>query len=90
MSDNRWKRVLKTKPDEFTKEEKKEFLKNLTDVSLGSDAFFPFGDNIERAYRSGVKYIAQPGGSVRDDNVIEACNKYGIVMAHTGLRLFHH
>lgn len=90
LSDNRWKRVLKTKPDEFTKEEKKEFLKNLTDVSLGSDAFFPFGDNIERAYRSGVKYIAQPGGSVRDDNVIEACNKYGIVMAHTGLRLFHH
>ena len=90
LSDNRWKRVLKTKPDEFTKEEKREFLKNLTDVSLGSDAFFPFGDNIERAYRSGVKYIAQPGGSVRDDNVIEACNKYGIVMAHTGLRLFHH
>lgn len=90
LSDNRWKRVLKTKPYEFTKEEKKEFLKNLTNVSLGSDAFFPFGDNIERAYRSGVKYIAQPGGSVRDDNVIEACNKYGIVMAHTGLRLFHH
>ena len=90
LSDDRWKRVLKTKPDEFTKEEKKEFLKNLTNVSLGSDAFFPFGDNIERAYRSGVKYIAQPGGSVRDDNVIEACNKYGIVMAHTGLRLFHH
>ena len=90
LSDNRWKRVLKTKPDEFTKEEKREFLKNLSDVSLGSDAFFPFGDNIERAYRSGVKYIAQPGGSVRDDNVIEACNKYGIVMAHTGLRLFHH
>ncbi len=90
LSDDRWKRVLKTKPDEFTKEEKREFLKNLTNVSLGSDAFFPFGDNIERAYRSGVKYIAQPGGSVRDDNVIEACNKYGIVMAHTGLRLFHH
>lgn len=90
LSDNRWKRVLKTKPDEFTKEEKREFLKTLSDVSLGSDAFFPFGDNIERAYRSGVKYIAQPGGSVRDDNVIEACNKYGIVMAHTGLRLFHH
>ena len=90
LSDDRWKRVLKTKPDEFTKEEKKEFLKTLSDVSLGSDAFFPFGDNIERAYRSGVKYIAQPGGSVRDDNVIEVCNKYGIVMAHTGLRLFHH
>lgn len=90
LSDDRWKRVLKTKPDEFTKEEKREFLKTLSDVSLGSDAFFPFGDNIERAYRSGVKYIAQPGGSVRDDNVIEACNKYGIVMAHTGLRLFHH
>ena len=90
LSDDRWKRVLKTKPNEFTKEEKREFLKTLSDVSLGSDAFFPFGDNIERAYRSGVKYIAQPGGSVRDDNVIEACNKYGIVMAHTGLRLFHH
>ena len=90
LSDDRWKRVLKTRPDEFTKEEKREFLKTLSDVSLGSDAFFPFGDNIERAYRSGVKYIAQPGGSVRDDNVIEACNKYGIVMAHTGLRLFHH
>ena len=90
LSNNNWKRVLKTRPEEFTKEEKKEFLKNLTDVSLGSDAFFPFGDNIERAYQSGVKYIAQPGGSVRDDNVIEACNKYGIVMAHTGLRLFHH
>ncbi len=90
LSDDRWKRVLKTKPDEFTKEEKRGFLKTLSDVSLGSDAFFPFGDNIERAYRSGVKYIAQPGGSVRDDNVIEACNKYGIVMAHTGLRLFHH
>lgn len=90
LSNNNWKRVLKTRPEEFTKEEKKEFLKSLTDVSLGSDAFFPFGDNIERAYQSGVKYIAQPGGSVRDDNVIEACNKYGIVMAHTGLRLFHH
>lgn len=90
LSNNNWKRVLKTRPEEFTKEERKEFLKSLTDVSLGSDAFFPFGDNIERAYQSGVKYIAQPGGSVRDDNVIEACNKYGIVMAHTGLRLFHH
>lgn len=90
LSNDNWKRVLKTKPDEFTKEEKREFLKTLSDVSLGSDAFFPFGDNIERAYRSGVKYIAQPGGSVRDDNVIEACNKYGIVMAHTALRLFHH
>lgn len=90
LSNDNWKRVLKTRPEEFTKEEKKEFLKSLTDVSLGSDAFFPFGDNIERAYQSGVKYIAQPGGSVRDDNVIEACNKYGIVMAHTGLRLFHH
>lgn len=90
LSSDNWKRVLKTRPEEFTKEEKKEFLKSLTDVSLGSDAFFPFGDNIERAYQSGVKYIAQPGGSVRDDNVIEACNKYGIVMAHTGLRLFHH
>lgn len=90
LSSDNWKRVLKTRPEEFTKEEKKELLKSLTDVSLGSDAFFPFGDNIERAYQSGVKYIAQPGGSVRDDNVIEACNKYDIVMAHTGLRLFHH
>ena len=70
--------------------QKREWLDKLTDVSLGSDAFFPFGDNIERAHKSGVKYIAQPGGSVRDDNVIDTCNKYDMVMAFTGIRLFHH
>lgn len=90
LTDGKWERIFKTKPAEFTLEEKKAHLKTLDGVSLGSDAFFPFGDNIERAYRSGVKYIAQPGGSVRDDNVIEVCDKYGIVMAHTGIRLFHH
>ena len=74
----------------FTREEKREWLDKMTDVALGSDAFFPFGDNIERAHKSGVKYIAQPGGSVRDDNVIATCNKYGMAMAFTGIRLFHH
>ncbi|MBR6571456.1 MAG: phosphoribosylaminoimidazolecarboxamide formyltransferase, partial [Clostridia bacterium] len=74
----------------FTKEEKKAWLAQLTDVALGSDAFFPFADNIDRAYRSGVKYIAEPGGSIRDDQVIETANKYNMVMAFTGLRLFHH
>ena len=78
------------KPEVFTREEKRAWLDKLTDVALGSDAFFPFGDNIERAHKSGVKYIAQPGGSVRDDNVIETCNKYDMVMAFTGIRLFHH
>ena len=81
---------FKTKPPVFTKEEKIEWLKKNTDVSLGSDAFFPFGDNIERAHKSGVTAIAQPGGSIRDDNVIETCNKYGMAMAFTGIRLFHH
>ena len=90
LADGAWQRVFKVKPEVFTLEEKKEWLSKNTDVALGSDAFFPFGDNIERAYKSGVKYIAEPGGSVRDDNVIETCNKYGISMAFTGIRLFHH
>lgn len=90
LADGAWQAIFKEKPDVFTREAKREWLDKLTDVALGSDAFFPFGDNIERAHRSGVKYVAQPGGSVRDDNVIEACNKYGMVMSFTGLRLFHH
>ncbi len=85
-----WQTRFKTKPEVFTKAEQREWLDKLTDVALGSDAFFPFGDNIERAKKSGVKYVAQPGGSVRDDNVIETCNKYDMVMAFTGIRLFHH
>ena len=87
---NDWERVFTEKPSVFTTEEKKQWLAGITDVTIGSDAFFPFGDNIERAHRSGVKYIAQPGGSVRDDNVIETCNKYKMAMAFTGIRLFHH
>ncbi len=90
LADGAWQAIFKEKPDVFTREAKREWLDKLTDVALGSDAFFPFGDNIERAHKSGVKYIAQPGGSVRDDNVIETCNKYGMAMAFTGLRLFHH
>ncbi len=90
LADGAWQAIFKEKPAVFTREAKREWLDKLTDVALGSDAFFPFGDNIERAHRSGVKYIAQPGGSVRDDNVIETCNKYGMAMAFTGLRLFHH
>lgn len=90
LADGAWQQVFTEQPKEFTREAKKEWLKNLDGVVLGSDAFFPFGDNIERAHRSGVKYIAQPGGSIRDDNVIETCNKYGIAMAFTGIRLFHH
>ena len=78
------------KPPVFTAEEKRKWLDTNQGVSLGSDAFFPFGDNIDRAHRSGVAYVAQPGGSIRDDQVIETCNKYGMVMAFTGLRLFHH
>ena len=85
-----WQNFFKVKPEPFTKEEQKEWLKKNSDVALGSDAFFPFGDNIERAYKSGVKYIAQPGGSVRDDNVIETCNKYNMAMSFTEIRLFHH
>ena len=90
LADGEWEKYFTEKPSVFTREEKKEWLSGLTDVALGSDAFFPFGDNIERAHRSGVKYIAQPGGSVRDDNVIETCNKYGMAMCFTGIRLFHH
>lgn len=90
LADGEWQKIFKEKPEVFTREAKRAWLDQLTDVSLGSDAFFPFGDNIERAHRSGVKYIAQPGGSVRDDNVIETCDKYGMVMSFTGLRLFHH
>ena len=90
LADGKWQNIFKEKPAVFTAEEKKAWLAKNTDVSLGSDAFFPFGDNIERAYRSGVKYVAQPGGSVRDDNVIEAANSHNMVMAFTGLRLFHH
>ena len=90
LADGAWERVFTVKPEVFTREEKRAWLDQMTDVALGSDAFFPFGDNIERAKKSGVKYIAQPGGSVRDDNVIEVCNKYGMTMAFTGIRLFHH
>ena len=90
LSDDAWPAIFKEKPEVFTREAKREWLDKLTGVSLGSDAFFPFGDNIERAHRSGVQYVAQPGGSVRDDNVIEVCNKYGMTMAFTGIRLFHH
>ncbi len=90
LADGRWEKTFKEKPEVFTREEKRAWLDGLTDVALGSDAFFPFGDNIDRAYKSGVKYVAQPGGSVRDDQVIDTCNQYGMVMAFTGIRLFHH
>ena len=90
LRDGEWQRLFKVKPDVLTKEEKQEWLAKNTDVCLGSDAFFPFGDSIERAKKSGVKYIAEPGGSIRDDNVIDTCNKYGMAMAFTGMRLFHH
>lgn len=90
LAEGSWQKVFKEKPPVFSREEKRAWLDQMQDVTLGSDAFFPFGDNIERAHKSGVKYIAQPGGSVRDDNVIETCNKYGMVMAFTGIRLFHH
>ena len=90
LRDGEWEKVFTRKPEVFTREEKKEWLAKNTNVCLGSDAFFPFGDNIERAHKSGVEYIAQPGGSIRDDNVIETCNKYNIAMAFTGIRLFHH
>lgn len=90
LRDGEWQKIFKTKPAVFTAEEKKAWLAKNTGVCLGSDAFFPFGDNIERAKKSGVEYIAEPGGSIRDDNVIETCNKYNIAMAFTGIRLFHH
>jgi phosphoribosylaminoimidazolecarboxamide formyltransferase/IMP cyclohydrolase len=90
LADGAWEKIFKVRPEVFTPEEKRAWLGELTDVSLGSDAFFPFGDNIERAARSGVKYIAQPGGSIRDDNVIATCDKYNMAMAFTGIRLFHH
>lgn len=90
LADGAWEKVFKEKPEVFTKEEKRAWLDQMTGVTLGSDAFFPFSDNIERAHKSGVTYLAEPGGSVRDDAVIECCDKYNMVMAFTGIRLFHH
>lgn len=90
LADGAWEKTFKVKPPVFTREEKRAWLDQMKGVSLGSDAFFPFGDNIERAYKSGVEYIAEPGGSVRDDQVIETCDKYNMAMAFTGIRLFHH
>ena len=90
LADGAWENIFKTKPEVLTAEEKRAWLDKNTNVALGSDAFFPFGDNIERAHRSGVTYVAEPGGSIRDDNVIATCNKYGMAMAFTGIRLFHH
>ena len=90
LADGVWQNTFKTKPEVLSPEEKKEWISKLSGVSVGSDAFFPFGDNVERARKSGVQYIVQPGGSIRDDHVIASCNKYGIVMAFTGIRLFHH
>ncbi|SET55078.1 phosphoribosylaminoimidazolecarboxamide formyltransferase [[Clostridium] polysaccharolyticum] len=90
LADGKWEKIFTEKPAVFTKEEKQAWLAQNTDVTLGSDAFFPFDDNIERAFKSGVKYIAQPGGSIRDQDVIDACNKHGIAMCFTGIRLFHH
>jgi len=90
LRDGVWQTLFSTKPEELTRAEKKEYLSTISGVALGSDAFFPFGDNIERASKSGVSYVAQPGGSIRDDNVIDTCNKYGMVMAFTHVRLFHH
>ena len=90
LADGEWERTFTEKPEVFTREEKRAWLDQLQDVALGSDAFFPFGDTIERAHKSGVKDVAQPGGSVRDDQVIETCNKYGMIMCFTGIRLFHH
>lgn len=90
LADGAWEQIFQVKPPVFTREEKRAWLDGMREVTLGSDAFFPFSDNIERAHKSGVKYIAQPGGSVRDDAVIECCDKYDMVMAFTGIRLFHH
>ena len=90
LADGKWENIFTEKPERFTPEAKREWLDKNTEVACGSDAFFPFSDNIERAFRSGVKYVAEPGGSIRDDAVIECCNKYGMAMAFTGMRLFHH
>ena len=90
LADGAWEKIFKVKPEVFTREEKREWLDQMEGVALGSDAFFPFGDNIERARKSGVSYVAEPGGSIRDDNVIDTCNKYGMAMCFTGIRLFHH
>ena len=90
LADGEWQKTFKTKPEVFTREERRAWLDKMKGVALASDAFFPFGDNIERAHKSGVEFIAQAGGSVRDDHVIETCDKYGIAMAFTGIRLFHH
>ena len=90
LADGAWEKIFKVKPEVFTREEKREWLDQMSGVALGSDAFFPFGDNIERAHKSGVAYVAEPGGSIRDDNVIETCNKYNMAMCFTGIRLFHH
>ena len=90
LADGTWENIFRVKPEVFTKEEKRAWLDKMQDVALGSDAFFPFGDNIERAYKSGVRYVAQPGGSIRDDHVIQTCNQYHMAMCFTGIRLFHH
>ena len=90
LSDDEWQRVFTEQPKALTREQKKDWITKMSGVTVGSDAFFPFGDNVERARKSGVDYIAEPGGSIRDDNVIEVANKYGIAMAFTGMRLFHH
>ena len=90
LAEGTWQKFFTECPAPLTREEKKEWIAQNTDVSLGSDAFFPFGDNIERAYKSGVRYVVEPGGSVRDDQVIETCDKFGIAMAFNGIRLFHH
>ncbi len=90
LADGNWENIFTRRPERLTREEREKWVKTMKGVSVGSDAFFPFGDNIERARRSGVEYVAQTGGSIRDDNVIETCDKYGIAMAFTGVRLFHH
>ena len=90
LADGVWQNTFKVKPEVLTDEEKQAWIAQMSGVTVGSDAFFPFGDNVERARKSGVDYIAEPGGSIRDDNVIEVANKYGIAMAFTGMRLFHH
>ena len=90
LADGVWQNTFQARPEVLSREEKKEWISKLCGVSVGSDAFFPFGDNVERAHKSGVQYIVQPGGSIRDDHVIATCNKYGIAMAFTGVRLFHH